>query len=463
MMLETELAIIGAGPAGLSAAVTAAQAGAQVTLVDESPKLGGQLLKGTGQRDHSGPVFKAEKRAREMLERLAGLEVDFLPQTVVWGVEGFRLALFGPEGSTFLQAKAVVAAPGAREYVLPFPGWTLPGVMALGGMQILTKANGVLPGKKVLLAGSGPLLLATAELLSREGAQVVAALEASHLLRWPLHARHVWGNWDRLWEGGYYFKEILRRGIPYRTGYTVSKAFGLDRVERVAITRLDIRGNPLPTSQSEVAADALGVGFGLVPNTELTQLWGCEHEYDRSKGGWVPVVNETMETSVPGLFVAGELGGIAGAQAALITGQIAGLAAASRLGYTNPDIVSRSLSDHSLPLLRSRRFGVVLNSLFAPQTGLDTLATDDTILCRCEDVSLGQVKSVVKLGLSDLNSLKNALRAGQGLCQGRTCGPLISRLVARETGKSPSEVGVFKIRPPLKPVPLGAFVGGIER
>jgi NADPH-dependent 2,4-dienoyl-CoA reductase/sulfur reductase-like enzyme len=458
-MRETDLAIIGAGPAGLAAAAVAARAGVHVTLVDESPYLGGQFLKGADLRDHIGPVSKTEQQARELLDGMADLGVDFLPQTVVWAVDGSRLALVGPEGSTWLQAKTAITAPGARERVLPFPGWTLPGVMALGGIQILVKAHGVLPGKKVLLAGSGPLLLATAEQLSRKGAQVVAVLEAAHIIRWPRFAGNVWGNWDRLREGSYYFREILRRGVPYRTGYTVSRVFGQDRVEGVSITHLDMRGNPIPSSQYEVAVDAVGIGFGLIPNTELTRLWGCEHEYDSSKGGWVPVVNKTMETSVPGVFAAGELVGSAGAQAALITGQIAGLAAATRLGYLHPSTLSGALRDQSLPLLRAQRFGKMLNGLFAPQSGLDSLAKNDTILCRCEDVSVGQVKTAIQLGLTNLNSLKNGLRVGQGLCQGRTCGPLLSRLIAKETGKSPAEAGVLKIRPPLKPVALGALAG----
>ncbi|HZD57419.1 MAG TPA: FAD-dependent oxidoreductase [Anaerolineales bacterium] len=456
-MAATDLAVIGAGPAGLSAAVTAARAGAQVTVVDECPEPGGQYLRGSPRQSVSRYVSQSARRAQTLLEEMRFLHVDFRAETLAWALEGTGLALAGPSGSEWLEARAVVIAVGGREVVLPFPGWTLPGVMTLGGAQILAKAHGVLPGKRILLAGSGPLLLAAADELSRHGAQVLAVLEATHPLAWLRHGMAAWGNWDRLREGWAYLISLKKRGIPYQFGRTVSGVSGREQVEAATVVRLNQQGIPLPASEERLAADAVCVGFGFIPNIELTQLAGCEHEYDPLKGGWVPAVDETMETSIPGLFAAGETAGICGAEAAMLEGRVAGLAAALRLGLVRSGSVDRTLADLKRARRRAQRFGAMLNTLFQAGPCLDALTTDDTILCRCEDVAAGQLRAAVRGGIHSLDALKIATRAGQGACQGRTCGLLIARLIAEQTGSSLSTVKGFHVRPPLKPVPLGVL------
>ena len=453
-MAATDLAVIGAGPAGLSAAVTAARAGVHVTLADEYARPGGQYLKGTLQEKASGFSSQTAQRAQALLEEFQDLQIDFRARTMVWGFEGMRLALAGPSGREWLETQAVVIATGAREVVVPFPGWTLPGVMTLGGAQILAEAHGVLPGKRVLLAGSGPLLLAAAEGLSRHGAQVLGVLEATHPTAWLRHGTAMWGNWDRLREGWTYLKSLNRRGIPYRFGRTIAGALGEDQVEAAVVVRLNQQGIPIPASEERLAVDALCVGFGLIPNIELTQLAGCEHEFDTLKGGWVPKVGENMETSVPGLFAAGETAGIGGAQAAMLEGRIAGLAAVERLGFVHTQVLTRTLTDLSCARLHAQRFGAMFNTLFQPGPGLDALTLDDTIICRCEDVSAGEVRDAIRGGIRSLDALKTGTRVGQGPCQGRTCGPLIARMIARQTGTSLSTVAGFHVRPPLKPLLL---------
>jgi NADPH-dependent 2,4-dienoyl-CoA reductase/sulfur reductase-like enzyme len=460
-MPMTELVVVGAGPAGLVAATTAARAGAQVTLIDEYPRPGGQYLKGAAHANGAPPVSATERQARALLPDLAQFEVEQRLQTQVWGLEGKRLALYSPAGVDWLQTKVIVVATGARELVIPFPGWTLPGVMTLGAAQLLAKGHGVLPGQRILLAGSGPLLLPVANELTQRGAEVVAVLEATHPGQWLSHGGAAWGNWDRLREGWHYLRGLRRARIPYRFGQTVVRAEGDEALENVVIARLDGQGNPLSGTEGTFEVDTLCLGFGFVPNVELTQLAGCEHRFDRRRGGWAPTVDERLETTVSGLLAAGETAGVGGAGAAMLEGRVAGLAAAWRLGYIDETRLAGEVAGLAGQRQRLQRFGAMLNTLFAPQPGLDAITTGETTICRCEGVTAGEVRAAVANGAASLDALKNWTRVGQGLCQGRTCGPLLARLLRQESGCSTETAGCFNVRPPLKPVPLGQLaVGG---
>jgi NADPH-dependent 2,4-dienoyl-CoA reductase/sulfur reductase-like enzyme len=458
-MASVELAVIGAGPAGLAAAAAAARAGVRVALIDEYASPGGQYLKGASHPIRSPSAFPAERQGRALLRQVAGLDVDLRMETLVWAIEGRRLALYGPRGLDWLEAEALVVAAGARELAIPFPGWTLPGVMTVGAAQILAKGYQVQPGRRMLLAGSGPLLLAAGNELIERGVQVVGVLEASHFARWLPHAPAVWGQWDRLREGWHYLHGLRRARVPYRLGWTVVEALGGDEVEAAVVARVDPEGRPLPNTEQKLDVDTVCLGFNFVPNLELTLLAGCAHEYDPARGGWAPQVSERMETTVAGLFVAGETAGVGGAAAAMLEGRLAGLSAAQRLGRLGEDELQREL----IPLARQRRrlgrFAAMLNTLFVPGPGLDAITTDETLICRCEEVTAGQVRAAVARGARQLDALKTGTRVGQGACQGRTCGPLLARLVARETGRPIQEAGLFHVRPPLKPIPMGDLAG----
>jgi NADPH-dependent 2,4-dienoyl-CoA reductase/sulfur reductase-like enzyme/bacterioferritin-associated ferredoxin len=467
------VAVIGAGPAGLAAAVAAASAGAAVTLIDEYPKPGGQYLKADTQPDAPPPQSFAAQKGRALLgqlKQLAETNVELRTGTLLWGLETtesaktakdrednpqLHLALHDSRGSHWLAARTAVVATGARERVIPFPGWTLPGVMTLGAAHLLVREHGVLPGRRVLVAGSGPLMFPVVHELLQHGADVVAVLEATHLRDWLAHAPALWGQGDRLREGWTYLQDLLRHRVPYRRGHAVTRALGDGRLEAAVIARLDREGRPLPGSEARVPIDALCVGLGFVPNIELTQLAGCPHTFDPSRGGWVPTVDRQLETGVPGLYAAGEVTEVDGAGAALLEGRIAGLAAARRLGYVPADQLKNELAALESTRQRHRRFGHMLNTLFAPPSGLDAITTPDTLLCRCEEVTAGQVATAVQAGARELDALKTLIRVGQGVCQGRTCGPLLARTLARLTGMPPAAAGTFHVRPPLKPVPLG--------
>ena len=329
-----DVAVIGAGPAGLSAALAAAELGLKVTLIDESPAAGGQYLVDRPGESAPPSVSAAERRGHALLRRLADAPVAWRAETLAWHLESdLTLWLYRRgEATSPLRAGAVILASGAREQAVPFPGWTLPGVMTVGAAQLLAKRHGILPGKRVLLAGSGPLLLPAAAKLAELGAEVVGVLEATHPGAWLPYAPAAWGQWDRFGEGWHYLQAMRRAHIPYRFGRTVVAAEGEGRVERAVVARLDAQGRPLPGSTETIPVDALCVSFGFTPNIELAQLAGAALGFEPRRGGWAPQVDAALQTTVPGLYVAGEVAGVAGAAAAMLDGRLAALAAARRLG-----------------------------------------------------------------------------------------------------------------------------------
>jgi NADPH-dependent 2,4-dienoyl-CoA reductase/sulfur reductase-like enzyme/bacterioferritin-associated ferredoxin len=464
-MAATDVAVVGAGPAGLAAAVAAAGCGLRVTLIDELPAPGGQYLIDhaamNGRTASGGWATAAERHGTELLSRLSQTDlIETRFQTLVWNLTGdLTLALYQQGQAEYLSAGAVILASGAREQVIPFPGWTLPGVMTVGAAQLLAKRHRIAPGRRILLAGSGPLLLPAAAHLAELGAQISAVLEATRLQAWLKHGPSVWGQWDRLNEGRSYLSALRRARIPYRFGRTVVRAQGAGRIETAVAAELDSRGRPVSGTEEELHVDALCVGFGLVPNSELAQAAGASLRFDPAGGGWTPEASARLETSVPGLFTAGEAAGIAGAAAALLDGRLAGLGAAYRLGCLSESKLSEEWASCAGQRRRMKRFGAMLNTLFAPAQGLSAITTDETVICRCEEVTAGEVRAAVAHGVTTLDALKTRIRTGQGHCQGRTCGATLARMIAQQSGRPAAEAGVFRARPPVKPVPMAALAG----
>jgi NADPH-dependent 2,4-dienoyl-CoA reductase/sulfur reductase-like enzyme/bacterioferritin-associated ferredoxin len=482
-MAATDVAVIGAGPGGLSAAITAADLELKVTLIDESSAPGGQYLVGREAvhqlASEDLALSAAERRGMELLKRLPRSTAERCFETLVWHLAGdrelspggFKLGLYhyptgsgGPGGSRgaieYLTARAVVLASGAREQVVPFPGWTLPGVMTVGAAQLLAKRHRLIPGRRVVLAGSGPLLLPAAVHLAELGAEVLAVLEASHLRDWLKYTPAIRGNSDRLGEGRRYMGALRRGRIPYRFGKAVVRAEGSAGIELVVVASLDRRGRPVPGTEEEIRVDALCVGFGFVPNTELAQIAGAALHFDPANGGWIPELDDRLQTSVPGLFVAGEAAGISGASSAMLEGRLAGLGAACRLGRITDSELRDAWASSSRRRKQVKRFGVMLNTLFAPAPGLSAITTEDTVVCRCEEVTAGEAQEAIVHGATTLDALKTRTRTGQGPCQGRTCGPILARMIAQHARRSPADAGLFCVRPPLKPVPLAALAEG---
>lgn len=460
MSQTTEIAIIGAGPAGVSAAVAAAGAGAKVTLIEEYARPGGQYYKqpaaslNPARLPHS--LADNIQRGRELLAGLNHPNIDLRCGTLVWNISPDRvLDLYGPNSAERLQAKKVIVAAGAYERVVPFPGWTLPGVTTVGAAQLLLKGQGLLVGQKIVIAGTGPLLQLAAVQLLDAGAEIAAIVELKSRAEFFAHASKLFGQWSKIGQGMANQKRLMEAGVPIKYGYAVVRGLGETWVTGAVIAKVDSAGKPVPRSEETIAADAVCINFGFVPSTELTRLAGCDQKFDPNFGSPATVTNPDFETSVRGIFAVGEVRGIGGVEVALLEGRMAGAAAARQLGHQpNGHDVRKEWE-------RARAGVESLSAMFAVKPGLYEAIADDVLVCRCEEVTAGAIRSAVRSGAMNLNSLKAWNRCGMGRCQGRNCGPVAAQIIAAELGVSPELAGVFKARIPIKPVPL-SVVGAVE-
>jgi len=459
---QTEIAIVGGGPAGLASALSAHRAGAQVTMIDEYPRPGGQIFRQMPESFEALPPGiqgREQAKAQRLFQRLAGSSVEFLPETLVWGVEDCKTLLLYREGvgAEALRAEAIVVAAGAYDRPIAFPGWTLPGVWAVGGAQAMLKGQQLRPGRRVLVAGAGPLLLPLAKTLVESGATVVGVVEATTRLEWVRQGYRMWGHWDRMLDAYEYERALLEAGVPRYFGHVVVGAEGGDCVERVTIAAVDARWRPLPESEKSFDVDLLCIGYGFLSSMELPRLLGCKLRYHAAQEQYLPLHNQDMESSVPGLFVAGETTGIGGAEMASFEGEVAGLAAARLLGHELSPQLQGEMERARARRRHQEGFARMLDDLFAMRPGIYELARPDTVICRCEEIAVQDIVVAVDRGAGSANALKGWTRVGMGPCQGRICGNLAAHLVAREAGRPLKGLLDFSPRPPIKPVPLEAL------
>ncbi|TLQ43174.1 FAD/NAD(P)-dependent oxidoreductase [Streptomyces marianii] len=493
-----DLAVVGAGPAGLAAAVTAAGLGLRVTLLDAAEHPGGQYYR------HPAPGLRAARpqalhhhwQTFARLERRLGAHsatgrLRYLPGHHVWSVlpeqptetgESSQAPVAAPaqapvwrlhtatvegagagrvpedgdqdagghgdERPVTVRARTVLLATGAHEHQLPFPGWTLPGVVGAGGAQAMLKSGLVLPGRRTVVAGSGPLLLAVATALSSAGATVPAVVEAA---AYPAYARRpaaLLRNPGKLAEGAAHGATLLRHGVRVLTRHAVTAAHGTGRIEEVTVERLDRDWRPVPGSARRIPCDALATGHGLVPQLELATGLGCATRH-AADGTPALALDDEQRTSVAGVWAAGETGGIGGAEPALAEGELAARSVACALrGIPLPPraAVLRGRRD------RLRAFADTMAAVHRPGEGWTAWLDDDTQVCRCEEVTAGAIRQAAgELGAHDTRTVKLLTRAGMGWCQGRMCGPAVARLA----GGAPAP----DRRPLSCPVPLGHLAG----
>lgn len=449
--LTTDIAIVGGGPAGLSAATAAATSGARVLLIDAYSQAGGQYWMQAADGGAAG-AQAAEGRAAIARAKAAGVQL-LTGFEVFAAYPGPTLFAASAEDSARIDCKALIVASGAHDRTVAFPGWTLPGVMTAGGAQRLAKTQGILSGKRIVLSGSGIFLYAVADTLIAKGAEIAALVEARSPNAALLH--HL-GRFPERWREATALRCRVRRRVGrHLTGQIVTVARGKDRVEAVGITRLDGRG-----VQDIDGIDGLLTSFGFQPQIEVTSLLGCEHRFDDTLGGWHVAAHPlTGRTSIDGVFAAGEITGVAGAKPAELSGALAGYAAARCLGLAvAPEIVTPL----QRRLERARAFGHGLGRLFAPLPEIGRLAKDDTILCRCEEVTLGEVQASAREGASSLYGAKIWTRAGMGRCQGRMCRMPVSMALAEATGRPIAEIGYNRPRVPTRPVPVDLMLGAFS-
>jgi len=463
------LAVIGAGPAGLAATVAAAAHGVRVTLIDSAARAGGQFYRQpAAELNARRPQalhhqWRTWERLRDSLARYveAG-HATHLTDHHVWFVErrlnrGARAAdesgprdsftvhvLVGPaqEDPVEVRADAVLLATGGYEKVLPFPGWTLPGVLTAGGAQAMLKGSLAVPGRTAVVAGTGPLLLPVANGLAAAGVDVAALVESADPKAFLRRTRALAAQPGKVAEGAQYAAQLLGHRIKLLTRHTVVEAHGDERLEAVTVAALDTDGQVRPGTERRLVCDTLAVGHGLLPHTDLAETLGCRLE------GLSVHVDDEQRTDVPGVWAAGETTGIGGAELALAEGHIAGRSAAARLTGVVPD--PREWATAAKSRTGLREFFAALDTVYAPPACWTDLVTDDTVVCRCEEVTGGAIREAVAgLGAGDVRTVKLLTRAGMGWCQGRMCGPAVAGLAGCEL--TPSR------RPFARPVPLGVL------
>jgi thioredoxin reductase len=441
-----DVAVIGAGPAGMAAATVCARAGLATVLFDEQASPGGQIYRAvTASPVKHGTILGADYWVGgELAQKFLASGAQYVPGATVWNLTRAREIGISVGGSAqLLRAERVIIATGALERPFPIPGWTLPGVMTAGAGQILLKSAGLVPDGRTVLAGCGPLLWLIAWQYLNAGARINAILETggSRAAAWRHAPQFMLSHY---FQKGLRLLLAVRRRVRVVTNVIDLRAEGRDRVEAVAFRTAGGAEQRLPV-------DNLFLHQGVVPNVNLAMAAGIEHRWDDGQLCWTPVLDAEGISAVAGIAIAGDGAGVAGAEAAQAYGLLAGLAAVRAL---RPGV--RGLAPEAsvrAQLKRALHGRAFLDAYYRPAEQFRRPARD-TLACRCEEVTAGQIIDTVALGCTGPNQMKAFLRCGMGPCQGRLCGLTVTELIAQARGVPPQEVGYYRLRPPVKPITL---------
>jgi thioredoxin reductase len=453
-----DLAIVGAGPAGMAAAITAAQAGLTTVVLDEQPEPGGQIYRGIEQLAAHRPRhlqwLGADYTAGlELAQAFRKATVDYTDSAQVWQVEaqttGCRVFYRRHGAVGILAAKKVLIAPGAMERPMPVPGWTLPGVLTCGAAQTVFKAHGLAPQGRFVLAGNGPLLLLLAVQLLRAGIKPSAILETQLNRRAALpHLPAFLTASGYLGKGLALLREIKAAGIAFHKGVTQLAIKGDTQVREIEFT---CQGK----TQTE-SADHVFLHQGVVPNGNLAWSLNLAHQWDEAQRCFRPTLDTWGRSSAASILVAGDAGGIVGAKGAEAMGQLAALAAAADLGIISSAACHERARSTRAALDKQLAVRPFLDALYRPHQRWIAPPDDDTVVCRCEEVRAGEIRRLVtEQQCPGPNQMKAFVRCGMGPCQGRLCGLTTVEIMAECRGVPVSEIGYYRIRPPVKPVTVG--------
>ena len=449
-----DLIVIGAGPAGMAAAFTAASLGLKTVLLDEQPGAGGQIYQNVTRADANvaallGPDYMHGRTLADQMMR-SGVEVRH--GALVWDVaRDLTVTALQDNRSFQLRSPQLIAATGAMERASPLPGWTLPGVLNAGATQIALKRAAAVPSVPVVLAGAGPLLLLVACQLLDAGVVVAGIVETSPSANRAAALRHLPAALtapEYLLKGLRMIRRLRSARIPWFKQATNLAVEGKTQAEALRFSS----GGRL----HRIEAGVVLLHHGVVPNTQLSRLLRVEHDWDDAQLAWSPRVDTWGQTSLTGFRIAGDGTSIAGALAAEASGALAAVGAAHAMQRLSDDERHQRAAPLMRALARQLRIRPFLDALYRPPEWINVPA-DATVVCRCEEVTAGRVREMARLGCQGPNQTKFFSRCGMGPCQGRICGLGVTQILARELGKSPADVGAYRIRAPLKPVPMSSL------
>ena len=459
---KVDLVVLGAGPAGVAAANVASKEGAEVVIIDENSSAGGQIYRAPPNEFQPQNSFKSDEFREGEKQRniLKNSNVKALFKHRVWSVSSdLVVSTVGPNGLSSWHARSLIIANGALERIIPFPGWTTPGVIGLAASTILLKSQYVLPGQSTVVAGCGPLLIAVANGIIKSGGKVSAIIDLNSKSDWIKAFPRLLSRPDQLFKGMSWFANIMKAGIKLYGGHAVTNTKQVDNVLRISIAPINSAGSILDSkNQKIVEGDCLAIGHGLFPSTEITRLLKAKHIYDPLKGGWVPLIDDDFRSSIPGVYIAGDATGISGAFSAVQKGRIAGMAAVRDLNVMSSQKYKAKIKSELIILKKNENFGKAAVRLMKFRPELIQTITSETIVCRCEDVFRSEIDEAIESGARDLNQLKAWTRCGMGPCQGRTCSEAIEAILASKVG-SRELAGQWTGRTPLRPVPIEQIIG----
>lgn len=478
-MRAVDLAIVGAGPAGMAAALMAVEHGLRVVVIDEQQQAGGQILRQppAAIRVRNWLRDNVYRRQQQLLQRAQQDDrIEWYWQTTVLGFldrdphdpENQRLWLHGPDDISELSARSVLVAAGCHDLAVPFPGWNLPGVMAAGGLQAMVKSQQVVPGERFVFTGSHPLQLIVADQIRQGGGEVAAVLFVQPLgamlgvLKRPLlMLRHL----TKLLHMGGVMWRLRKAGVPVRFGTAVVAARGERQLSTVRVARVQNGVFEPKHTQEEITCDRLGVCYSFLVASELPRQAGAAVTWSTERGGWVVEADGWQRSSVVGLYVAGETTGVAGADVAREEGELAALGVLQDQGVLDAVQAGKKAASIRRRLCSAQEFAAVLAQISLPPWSVfEQLLEDTATLCKCQGISVGEFGDVLQehRSIATANAAKLRSRTGMGLCQGRYCSYFVTRLLAKHGGISESEVGAFSARSPVKPVPIADILAREE-
>lgn len=445
--------IVGSGPAGIRAAQTLVRHGIRPTVIDESATWGGQIyrqqpahFKRSKKELYGFETSRANSVHRAMADILP--KIDYQPDTLVWNAQDQLLDSLHRGSTSVTSYTHLIVATGATDRILPFAGWTLPGVYSLGAAQIALKAQGCAIGERVVFMGTGPLLYLVAYQYAKAGANVVAVLDTATNLDRLAAIPKMMAQPMLVLKGIYYTAWLRKHGVRLHLGIKSAKAHGPDRV--TSIEWQDVHGQ-----LHNLKCDAIGFGYALRSETQLADLLGCRFAYDPVQRAHLPVRDDCGRSSVQNVYLAGDGAGIMGADAAEIAGELAAL---TLIADAHPEYVQNSDQNriHELQgkLKRIQTFRHGLERAFPFPENWAKQANNDLIICRCEEITAGDIRKAVQGGATEMNRVKALTRVGMGRCQSRMCAVAAAEIIADCSGIDISEVGRLRGQPPIKPIPF---------